>query len=226
MLLMLATTGFFCAAQNSRDSVYTGTDSVYIGSDSVYTGASDSIKNVPNQKRLTTHNFHTTYEYTESNGARLVIQNSFPRGGQKYRDPNGKEYVYAVFWTQITNETPGPLEITIDFSSSSFEIPPSPGSRVQLFLSSDTITSDKASSYDYGLAIKSFLDSNLNKPASLKKTIYPKRSGSFYVVTLSERGVNGTIRAGLSLREQDLFYSVTDKEIYCGKINLRNLRVQ
>ena len=48
---MLTTTGFFCAAQNSTDSVYIGFDSVYTGSgpaytgtDSVYTGAMDSVK--------------------------------------------------------------------------------------------------------------------------------------------------------------------------------------
>ena len=41
----------------------------------------------------------TKYEYTDSNGASLIIQNSFPRGGVKYTDPNGEVYYYAVFFT-------------------------------------------------------------------------------------------------------------------------------
>jgi hypothetical protein len=59
----------------------------------------------------------------------------------------------------------------------------------------------------------------------LKRTINPKRSTTFYVVTLSNRGVDGTIRAGLSLKEQNLFYRINDKEIHCGKINLKNSRL-
>jgi hypothetical protein len=39
----------------------------------------------------------TKYEYTDSNGASLIIQNSFPRGRVKYTDPNGEVYNYAVF---------------------------------------------------------------------------------------------------------------------------------
>ena len=77
---------------------------------------------------------------------------------------------------------------------------------------------------DYG-ALKSFLDNNLYQSSSLKRTIHPKGSGTFYVVTLSDRGVDGTIRAGLSLKEQNLFYRINDKEIHCGKINLKNLRL-
>jgi hypothetical protein len=53
----------------------------------------------------------TKYEYTESNGARLIKQNGFPRSKINYTDPNGKKYIYAVFWTQITNETINPIKI-------------------------------------------------------------------------------------------------------------------
>ena len=34
--------------------------------------------------------YHTKYEYTDSIGKSLIIQNSFPRGGIKYTDPNGE----------------------------------------------------------------------------------------------------------------------------------------
>ncbi|MES1217331.1 MAG: hypothetical protein ABUT20_17600 [Bacteroidota bacterium] len=96
--------------------------------------------------------------------------------------------------------------------------------RFQL-LPSDTMTIDKEPLYDYGLAIKSFLDNYLHKSSSLKRTIQPNSSSGFYVVTLSNRGVDGTLRAGLSLKVQNLFYTINDKEILCGKINLKNLRL-
>jgi hypothetical protein len=85
---------------------------------------------------------NTKYHYTESNGARLIIQNGFPRGAPRYKDPDGKEYVYAVFWTRIINETFDPLEVTIDFPLDSFEIPFSPGNYMKLLLSSDPFNDD------------------------------------------------------------------------------------
>ena len=209
----MVTTGFFCAAQT----------------DSVYAGTSDSTKNVQGQKPLTNHNekyIHTKYEYTESNGARLIIENSFPKSGANYTDPNGNKYIYAVFWTRIINETANPLELTIDFPLDSFEIPSSSGNYMKLLLPSYTMTIDKESLYDYGLSIKSFLDDNRHKSSSLKRTINPKDFSAFYVVTLSNRGVDGILRTGLSLKEQNLFYRINGKEIPCGKVNLKNLRLQ
>lgn len=184
----------------------------------------DSTKNIQSQKPSTKHekiNFNTKYEYAESNGARLIIQNSFPKSGLNYTDPNGEKYVYTVFWTQIINETENPLELTIDFPVDSFEIPSASGNHMRLLLPSDTMTIDKEPMYDYGLTTKSFLDNNLHKSSSLKRTIHPKDSSAFYVVTLSNHGVNGTLRTGLSLRGQNLFYRINDKEIHCGSINLK-----
>ena len=102
------------------------------------------------------NNINTKYEYTESNGARLIIQNSFPKSGINYTDPNGKKYIYAVFWTRIINETFDPLELTIDFPVDSFEVPSSSGNYMKLLLPSDTMTIDKEPLYDYGLTIKIF----------------------------------------------------------------------
>ena len=56
-------------------------------------------------------------------GKRLIIQNSFPRGGTKYTDPDGEEYFKGIFWTRIINETNNPFELTIDFSGGSHEVP-------------------------------------------------------------------------------------------------------
>lgn len=169
---------------------------------------------------------HTKYEYTDSIGKRLVIQNSLPKAGPRYTDPTGKEYVYAVFWTRIINETANPVEVAIDFPVDSFQIPSSSGLYMKLLLPSDTMTIDKEFLYDYGLTIKSFLDHYRHKSSSLKRIIHPKTSSAFYVVALSDRGANGILRTELSLKENNLFYRINDKEIPCGSINLKNLRLQ
>lgn len=166
--------------------------------------------------------FHTQYEYTDPMGKRLIIQNSFPRGGLKYTDPNGKEYVYAIFWTRMINETANPLKLTIDFPVDSFDLPSSAGRYFKLFLPADTMTTEKEGLFNYGLPVlNSFLDKGLQKASSLERTIHPKGSSAFYVVTLFNRGVDGTLRTGFSLKGQDLFYRINDKEIHCGTINLR-----
>jgi hypothetical protein len=206
----MATTGLFSCNQGSK-----------LKSDTVSTKIDQSRKPSAKHKE---NNFYTKYEYNESNGARLIIQNSFPKSGINYTDPNGKKYIYAVFWTRITNETINPIELTIDFPLDSFEIPSSPGNFMKLLIPSNTITIDKELLYDYGLTIKSFLDNNRNKSSSLKRIINPKDSSAFYVVTLSNLGVRGrTLRTGFSLKDQNLFYSINDKEILCGKIDLTKL---
>ena len=94
---------------------------------------------------------------------------------------------------------------------------------MKLLLPSDIMTNDKESSYDYGLTTKLFLDNNNSTTSSsLKRTIKPKSSSAFYVVTLSNKGVNGTLRTGFNLKGQKLFYIINDKKIECGQINLKN----
>jgi hypothetical protein len=212
LISILAITGLFSCKQNSKSTLK-----------AVDIETLDSAKNVQTKKSSAKHNennFYTTYEYAETNGARLIIQNSFPKSRINYTDPNGKKYIYAVFWTRITNNTINPIELTIDFPLDSFEIPSSSGNYMKLLLPSDTMTIDKDPLNDYGLKIKSFLDNNRHKLSSLKRTINPKGSSAFYVVTLSDHGVDGTLRTGFSLKGQNLFYRVNDKEILCGKIDL------
>jgi hypothetical protein len=171
---------------------------------------------------------YTKYEYIDSIGKRLIIQNGFPRGGIKYTDPNGEVYMYAIFWTRIINETDNPLELRIDFPVDSYEVPSLPGKYYKILVPPDTMTLDKFPLFNYGLTdLKSFLDNSIHKSSSLKRTINPKESSGFYVVILClVEGAHGTMRTGLSLKEQNLFYSVNDKEIHCGKINLKNLRLK
>jgi hypothetical protein len=214
-MLIMATTGFFSWGQGSKSL-----------QDTTGKKASNPTENVPYQKQLPNLSekyVDTKYAYTDSIGNRLVIQNSLPKGGLKYTDLTGKEYVYAIFWTRIINETASPFTLTINFPLDSYELPSSPGNYFKIFLPPDTMTPDKESSFNYGLAgLNFFLDYGLPK-SSLKRTINPKEWSTFYVVTLFDRGLNGTLRTGLSVKEQNLFYRVNDKEIHCGQINLKKL---
>lgn len=224
ILLIIAAAGFFSCKQSSKSM-----------SDTVTLKTLGSTKNVESQKP----SIDTEYEYTDSIGKSLIIQNSLPKGAL-YTASNGNEYVKATFWTRIINETDNPLELTIDFSRDAYEFPSSVGSSMisyyKLILPSDTMTPDKEDLYNYGLTdIDSFLDNNIDKPSSLKRKINPEKSSGFYVVRLwvklKSGGLkvkddgNGTTRAGLSLKGQNLFYTLNGKEIQCGTINLKNLRL-
>jgi len=167
--------------------------------------------------------FHTEFKYADSINKGITIQNSYPKGGQKYTGLNGKEYVYAIFWTSVTNETTSNLEISINFPVDSFSIPTSPSTKFQLYLPKEKMALEKATLLNYGLDLKSFLDKNINEPSELRITISPNNSYIFYVVALSNKGVNGVVRAGFELRKQDLFYKINDQEISCGRIVSQNL---
>lgn len=174
---------------------------------------------------------HTTYEYTNATGKRLIIQNSLPKG-DLYTDANGNEYAKATFWTRIINETDNPLEFTIDFSGHSYEFPGSVGASgvryYKLILPSDTLTRDKVDLYNYGLT--DFDATRIGKSSSLTRTVNPKESNGFYVVWLAivlksdkksvQADGSGVTRAGFSINGQNLFYTLNGKAIPCGKINL------
>jgi hypothetical protein len=183
--------------------------------------------------------YHTKYEYIDSIGKSLIIQNSFPKGGMKYIDPDGEVYNYVVFFTRIINETDNPLELKIDFPLDSYEIPSLPGKYFKILVPPNTMTLDKEPLFNYGLTdLESFLDKCINKPSSLNRIINPKESSGFYVVMLCLiKGAHGTMRTGLSLKGQDLFYRIkidgsksnsksSDQEIHCGSINLKNLMLE
>ena len=204
----MATTGLFSFGQNS--------------------------KSTQNTIEIETVSSIRKYEYADSIGKRIIIQNSWSRGIQ-YVDPNGKKKNKVLFWTRITNETENPLELNIDFPVE-YEVPSLPGKYFKILLPSDTMTLDKEPLPDYGITdLKSFLDSNIHKPSSLKRTINPKESGGFYVAILFDEGVSSPFRTGLSIKGENLVYKVTrytgkqgvqfvdEKEINCGSINLKNL---
>ena len=52
--------------------------------------------------------------YTSSSTKKIIITNSLPKGGGivSYK---GKEYNYFIFWTNVRNEAPSPLDLKIKF---------------------------------------------------------------------------------------------------------------
>lgn len=171
---------------------------------------------------------YSKYKYNDADGENLIIQNGFPKGGMKYTDINGEQYNYAIFWTQIINETDKPIELKIDFPVNSYEIPSLPGNYFKILVPSDTITIEKFRLTNYGLTdLKTFLDQSLHKQSSLNRAINPKESSAFYVVMLClVNGAHGTLRTGFSIKGQNLYYKINDKEISCGSISLRNLTLE
>jgi hypothetical protein len=194
-----------------------------------------SSKSTPENFGIETVKSLRKYEYADSMGKRLIIENSSSRG-IKYTDPNGKEYSKIMFWTRIINETEKALELKIDLPVHSYEVPTLPGKYFKILIPSDTMTLDKEPLQDYGMKdLNSFLDNSIDKPSYLKRTINPNKSSGFYVVILFDNGVFGPTRTGLSIKGQNLFYKITrytgkqgvsfvdEKEINCGSINLKNL---
>lgn len=171
--------------------------------------------------------FDTESKYTDATGKSVIIQNSLPKGGA-YLDSAGniirntKNFAYVIFWTRVINETATPLELTINFPADF----PSPYSYLKLFLPPDTMTIDKESLYNYGVTGLT----GFNKPTKLQRTINPKEECSFYIAAVSFRA-GGTVRAGLILKEHDLFYSIRGIApeldsvlIPCGQIVFKKLK--
>ena len=95
-------------------------------------------------------------------------------------------------------------------------------SYLKIFLPPDTMTVDKEWMNAYGTTgIKSFLDTDINKATSLQRTINPQEACLFYtgVVFLGDR--QGVARAGLVLKDRELFYRMNllgSALIPCGSI--------
>ena len=226
---MLAITGLFSCKQPNKSTPKIGGSEI-----------PGSIKNTQHKQIVDDKEIYISYTYNDSKGASLIIQNSNPRGGMKYTASTGEVYMYVVLLTRIINETGDPFEMKIAFPEDSYEVPSLPGKYFKILIPPDTMTLDKEPLFNFGLAhLESFLDKNIDKPSSLKRTINANESGGFYVVILCPvEGAHGSFRTGLSLKGQDLFYRITqytsnaaaslikDKEIHCGTFNLKSLVLQ
>lgn len=150
-----------------------------------------------------------------------------PKGGLTYTSSNGQDYVYAIFWTQIINETDYPFALSLEMPESSFPHGTSFDNSLKVLLPKTKMSIDKVSLFDYGLTdIDANLENTLQKSTSLKITVDPKESRMFYVVTLFRKGLDGIVRAGLKLKEEAVVYKVNDTEFQSGHINLKNLKPQ
>lgn len=221
IILIVATTVLFSCEQDNKSTSDTPPRDIET---SITTG------NIEVQKSVTKYNnkyIDTRYKYADPNGKNLIIENSLPKGGLKYTDPNGKEYVYAIFWTRITNEMANPFELSIEVHADSFELPSSPDKYFKIFLPTVKMSIDNIPLFDYGLTdLNAILDHKLQKSSSMQRTINPEERSYFYVITLFNKGVEGTVRAGLSLKNDKLFYRVNDKEIHSGQVSIKDLKLQ
>ena len=222
LLLIIVTAGLFSCKQANKSVT-----------ENVDVEAVNSEKNTQKDKDI-----FTQYEYSDSEEKSITIQNGYPRGGIKYIDPNGNESSYAVFWTRFINETDNTLELEIDLPVNSYEISNFPGKNYKILVPNNNISLDKIPLINQ-TDLKSFLDNNIHKPALFKRIINPKESSGFYFVMLiSTLEATGMTRTELKLKGQELFYKISrysktkpatiidEKEIHCGSINLKNLKLR
>lgn len=159
--------------------------------------------------------FHTEFAYENKN---ITIQNSYPKGGQKYIASDGKPYTFVVFWSRITNKTNRKLKLALHLPNDAFTLPSSPQVNFYFYVPNLEMTFENESLSNYGLDLESYLNENWKSPSNKVKTILPRESFLFYHVALSDKGVNGVVRAGFELQENTLFYKINDLEINCGDI--------
>jgi hypothetical protein len=161
---------------------------------------------------------------TQTTTHNVIIQNSFPKGVTFYTDSNGTKFTGVTFWTRVVNQKPAPLELTINFPADSFATPQT-HNYVKVLVFQDAMTFKKQSMYNYGLADSySFLDTSFNKSTKLQRTINAGEECAFYILVFSYKPDDGPVRAGLILKEQNLFYRINMLDpflIPCGKIVLK-----
>ncbi len=166
--------------------------------------------------------------YSESNYNGIILQNSFPKGGL-YKGSKKKYFNYSclVFFSRVINQTKKSIELTVDFPADEIGIPDSPNTFVKLFLSSDKMTLEKQSLFNYGLTD---FDS-LNNSTKIQKILQPNEEYLFYVVAVfyqTRNDIQNTNRGGnrteLVLEGENLFYKMLPQIefMHCGKIKIKN----
>lgn len=179
-----------------------------------------------NLKGQSVHNQKWEYSkfvYTASNNNSIGITNSLPKGGGLvlYKE---KEYNYFIFWANIRNESPSPLELQINFPSLNFFI--SSKSHFIAALTNAKMTFDKVQEFDYGLTdIPSLLNIESNQLKFLKNRISPQQEYLFYIPIFIHK-TKWPVRAEFILKDKELFYKIsagTDTVMVpCGRIKFLN----
>ena len=158
--------------------------------------------------------------YTASPKKKIIITNSLPKGGGivSYK---GKEYNYFIFWTNLRNEVPSPLDLKIKFPTIiSFK---SKESNVKVAFTKSNMTIDKVQEFDYGLTgIPSLLNNESNHLMYMSNRISPFKNHIFYSAVFIHK-TQWPVRAEYILKDKKLFYRITaGKDVVmvpCGVID-------
>ena len=181
----------------------------------------------------------TRFEYADSTGNRLILENSFPKGRVQDTGDTGKKFV-LVFWTRIVNETATPFHVSLAIPADSFLLanapvrpfdvlakapaklnkPPSlPDNYFKIVFPSEEISPDQAPLVNYGLT-------DLQPSSTLHRTIKAKTTGFIHVVVLASPGAKGPFRAGFRLKDGRWYYRVNQQEMDFGPANAPSLTLQ
>ncbi len=161
--------------------------------------------------------------YTSSNKKNTIITNSLPKGGGivSYK---GKEYNYFIFWTNVHNEAPTPLDLKIKFPAIiPFE---SKESYAKVAFTKSNMTIDKVQEFDYGLTnIPSLLNNESDQLKDLNNRISPFKNYLFYSAIFIHK-TKWPVRAEYILKDKKLFYKITAGTdvvmVPCGSLDFKN----
>ena len=162
---------------------------------------------------------YSKIDYTASNKKKITITNSLPKGGGVV-NYKGKEYNYFIFWTNVSNDSPSPLDLKIKFPTSiPFE---SKESHAKVIMPQSTMTIDKIEEFDYGLKnIPSLLKYELGELKFLNFRISPFKNHLLYSVVFIHKS-KWRVRAEYILKDKKLFYKITAGTdmvmVPCGEI--------
>lgn len=179
-----------------------------------------------NLKGQSAHNRKWLYSkvvYTSSTKNSTIITNSLPKGGLLAYN-KGKEYNYFIFWANIRNESPAPLELQIKFPTLNYFN--SDKSHFIVAFTKAKMTFDKVQDFDYGLTdVPSLLSNESNQLKSIKKSILSKKEYLFYIPIFIHKS-KWPVRAEFILKDKELFYKITvgtdTVMVPCGGINFSN----
>lgn len=164
--------------------------------------------------------------YTSSTKKKIIITNSLPKGGGivSYK---GKEYNYFIFWTNVLNETPSPLDLIVKFPSIiPFE---SKESHAKVAFTKSNMTIDKVQEFDYGLTgIQSLLNNESGQLKDLNNSISPFKNYLFYSAIFIHK-TKWPVRAEYILKDKKLFYKITAGTdivmVPCGILDFKNSNI-
>jgi hypothetical protein len=161
--------------------------------------------------------------YNSSVKNKTIITNSLPKGGGivSYK---GKEYNYFIFWTNVRNEAPLPLDFKIKFPTIiSFK---SKEMYAKVVFTKSNMTLDKVQEFDYGLSgIPAFLNNESNQLKDLNNRISPFKNYLFYSAIFIHK-TKWPVRAEYIIKDKKLFYKITaGKDVVmvpCGSLDFKN----